>query len=104
MSMMVSLLADASSAISGGATAACGTSCGSADLGAIFKTITNTLLFLVGSLSVIMIIFGGLRYVISRGDSKNVESAKQTIIYAVAGVVVSIVAYAIVAFVTKHIK
>lgn len=57
------------------------------------------MLFLVGVLSVIMLIFGGLRYIISRGESKAVESAKNTILYAIVGLIVAIMSYAIVNFV-----
>ena len=50
-----------------------------------------------------MVIYGGLRYVISRGDASQVKAAKDTILYAVAGVVVAIVAFAIIKFVTTTI-
>ncbi len=65
-------------------------------------TITNfvqILLFVVGGLSVIMIIVGGLRYVVSGGDSKNISDAKNTILYAIVGLIVATLAYAIVNFV-----
>jgi hypothetical protein len=65
----------------------------------IFTTITNVLLFVVGALSVIMIIVGGLRYVISGGNNANVTAAKNTILYAVVGIVVALFAYAIINFV-----
>lgn len=65
----------------------------------IFSTITNTLLFILGAISVIMIIIGGLRYVISGGDSNAVSAAKNTILYAIVGVIVAILAYAIINFV-----
>jgi hypothetical protein len=65
----------------------------------IFSTITNTLLFILGAISVIMIIIGGLRYVISGGDSSAVSAAKNTILYAIVGVIVAILAYAIINFV-----
>ena len=65
----------------------------------IFTQIVSVMLFLVGILSVIMLIFGGLRYIISRGESKAVESAKNTILYAIVGLIVSIMSYAIVNFV-----
>lgn len=65
----------------------------------IFTTITNVLLYLVGAISVIMIIIGGIRYVISGGDSSNVSAAKNTILYAVVGIIVAILGYAIVNFV-----
>jgi hypothetical protein len=59
----------------------------------------NTLLFIVGVASVIMIIVGGLRYIFSGGDPKNTSATKDTILYTVVGVVVAILAYAIVNFV-----
>ena len=65
----------------------------------IFNQVINIMLFLVGILSIIMLIFGGLRYVISGGNSKTVESAKNTILYAIIGLIVAILAYAIVNFV-----
>ena len=74
----------------------------SADLfgdGGIFRTITNVLLFLIGAVSVIMLIIGGIRYTVSGGDSTAVTSAKNTILYAVVGIVVALLAYAVVNFV-----
>jgi cytochrome bd-type quinol oxidase subunit 2 len=68
--------------------------------GGLFNQIANILIFLVGAIAVIMLILGGLQYVISNGDSKRVESAKNTILYAIIGIVVAIMAYAAVAFVT----
>ena len=65
----------------------------------VFQTITNVLLFILGAISVIMIIIGGLRYVISGGNSTAVTAAKNTILYAIVGVIVALLAYAIVNFV-----
>lgn len=65
----------------------------------VFSTVTNVLLFVIGAISVIMIIIGGLRYVISGGDSTNVTAAKNTILYAVVGLVVALLAYAVINFV-----
>ncbi|MCA9325064.1 hypothetical protein KDA23_03300 [Candidatus Saccharibacteria bacterium] len=67
--------------------------------GGIFRTITNVMLFLIGAISVIMLIIGGIRYVVSGGDSTAVQNAKNTILYAIVGVVVAILAYAVVNFV-----
>lgn len=66
----------------------------------IFKSITNILLFLIGAISVIMLIIGGIRYVISGGDQNQVTGAKNTILYAIVGIVVAFLAYAAVNFVT----
>lgn len=67
--------------------------------GGLFQTITNVLLFIIGAISVIMLIIGGIRYVVSGGDSSAVTGAKNTILYAVIGIVVAILAYAMVNFV-----
>lgn len=69
------------------------------DLMGYVKIITNTLLFILGVLSVVMIIYGGITYTISAGDSKQVEKAKGTILYSVIGLIVAILAGAIVNFV-----
>ena len=57
------------------------------------------MLFLVGAISVIMVVVGGLRYVISGGNTTNVGAAKNTILYAIVGLVISLLAYAIINFV-----
>lgn len=67
--------------------------------GGIFKTITNVLLYIIGAVAVIMLIIGGIRYVTSGGDATQVKTAKDTILYAVIGIIVAILAYAIVNFV-----
>ena len=64
--------------------------------GGIVTLIINVLLFIIGILCVIMIIFGGIRYTTSTGDKGKVDSAKNTIVYAVVGLIVAIVAYALV--------
>ena len=65
----------------------------------IFLQITNTILYAVGIIAVIMLIWGGVRYIISGGDSKKVTDAKNTILYAILGLVVALLSYAIVNFV-----
>lgn len=63
------------------------------------KSVVNVLLFVLGAIAVIMIIIGGLRYTTSNGDAGSIKGAKDTILYAVIGLVVAILAYAIVNFV-----
>lgn len=65
--------------------------------------IINTMLFILGILTVIMIIFGGIRYVTSAGDASKVKAAKDTVLYSVVGLVVAILSYAIVNFVVVSI-
>ena len=64
-----------------------------------FATITNVLLYVIGAIAVIMIVIGGLRYVLSGGDSSQISAAKNTILYAIIGIIIAILAYAIVNFV-----
>ena len=61
--------------------------------------VVNILMFILGAVSTIMIIVGGLKYVTSNGDSNSIQSAKTTILYSVVGLVVAISASAIVSFV-----
>jgi len=68
----------------------------SGSLSNTIHTIVNVMLFIIGVLSVIMIIFGGIRFVISRGKSEDVKSARDTIMYSIVGLVVAVIAYAIV--------
>lgn len=63
------------------------------------KNVVNVLLFLLGAIAVIMIIIGGIRYATSNGDAGAIKGAKDTILYAVIGLIVAILAYAIVNFV-----
>jgi hypothetical protein len=72
---------------------------GNRNLSDQIRIVVNILLFIVGAVSVIMIVIGGLRYVLSGGDSNAVNGAKNTILYAIIGIVVAILAYAIVNFV-----
>jgi cytochrome bd-type quinol oxidase subunit 2 len=102
--LMVLFAANATSLINDSAKQACANACNTnATVGSIFAQIANALVFLVGAVSVIMIIIGGLRYVLANGDAKQAASAKDTILYSVIGIVVAIASYAIVTFVTKHI-
>ena len=64
--------------------------------GSFVANLVNTLLFIVGAISVLMIIIGGILYVVSQGDSSNITKAKNTIISAVIGLIVAFLAYAIV--------
>ena len=67
--------------------------------GGVLSTIINTMLFIIGFLSVVMLIFGGLRYIISGGNAAAVTAAKNTILYAIVCLIIAIFAYAIVNFV-----
>lgn len=68
-------------------------------LPAILSNIINIFSWIVGIVSVIMIIYGGFRYIISGGDSNGVTAAKNTILYAIIGLVIVALAQVIVQFV-----
>jgi hypothetical protein len=69
----------------------------------VITTIVNIFSLIVGIVSVIMIIFGGFKYITSGGDSGKVSEAKNTIIYAVIGLVVVAFAQFIVQFVLDRV-
>ena len=58
--------------------------------------VINWILGFVGLVAVVMLVYGGFTYVISGGDEQKLESAKNTIIYAVIGIVVVLLAFVIV--------
>ncbi len=62
-------------------------------------TLVNTLMFILGAVCVIVIIFAGIFYTTSAGDPALITKAKNTLLYAVVGLIVAIMAYAIVNFV-----
>lgn len=81
-------------------------SCGNASTTSTFniiKNVINLLSMLVGVVAVIMFIVGGFRYITSAGDSSKVSSAKNTLVYAIIGLVVVALAQAIVLFVLNKV-
>lgn len=80
-------------------TSGCDVTGGTTGVNKLITDIVNIFSVIVGIVSVIMIIYGGFRYVTSGGDSGNVSNAKNTIIYAIIGLVVVALAQFIVQFV-----
>ena len=62
-------------------------------------TIIGAVLSLVGVVFFLLIIYGGLRWMLAQGNEQEVESAKQIIIAAVIGLIIVLAAYAITAFI-----
>jgi hypothetical protein len=79
----------------------CGT--GLLAAGGFVNNMINTVIVLIGALSVIMIIIGGLRYTLSGGDAAGLKSAKDTILYALIGLAVSLLSFAMVSFVISRL-
>lgn len=85
--------------ISGGCTADPNADQGTRNLTSVIATVVNIISIIVGVVAVIMIIWGGLKYITSGGESGKITSAKNTIIYALIGLVVVALAQFIVRFV-----
>lgn len=68
----------------------------------LLKNIVNIISAVVGVVAVIMIIVGGFKYITSGGESSNVSGAKNTIIYAIIGLVIVALAQIVVFFVLNQ--
>lgn len=73
-------------------------------LDSTIKSILNILSVTVGTVAVIMIIIGGLRYVTSAGNPEAAKGARNTIVYAVIGLVIVSVSQIIVHFVLRNVS
>lgn len=69
----------------------------------IALNIINVVLSFVGIIAVGVIVYGGIIYTTSTGDSSKIHKAKNTILYGLVGLVVAIMAFAIVAFVNSSV-
>lgn len=78
---------------------AVGGSCSGTEFSRQITAFINTAFFIAGTLAVIIIIIAGVMYIASTGDGKRIEQAKNTLFYAVAGLVVVIFARLIVGFI-----
>lgn len=98
----VALAAPKDDICDGVAVAGGGTGCDPGDgptIESVIGTVVKILSYVVGIIAVIMVIIGGIKYVTSSGDSNNVTSAKNTILYALVGLIVAALAQVIVRFV-----
>lgn len=71
--------------------------------GSIVATIVNILTIIIGVAAVIVIIVAGIQYMLSTGDPTKVNNAKNAILYAIAGLVVAVLAQVIVRFVVSRL-
>lgn len=65
----------------------------------LVSTVVEVLSIIVGAVAIIMIIYSGFKYITSGGDSAKVSSAKNTLIYALVGVIIVVLAQLLVRFV-----
>lgn len=67
------------------------------------NTIINVVIGIIGFVAVAMMIMGGISFITSQGDTAKVTKARNTILYGVVGLVVAILAFAIVNFVLSSV-
>jgi hypothetical protein len=72
-------------------------------LTSVVRNVINIFSIVIGIVAVIMIMVGGFKYITAAGDSGNITSAKQTVIYALIGLVVAALAQFLVQFVLDNI-
>jgi len=73
-------------------------------LNSVVTVVISTLSIVIGIAAVIMVMVSGFKYVTSGGDSSKVQSAKNTLTYAIVGLVIAFFAQAIVKFVLNKVK
>lgn len=73
------------------------------NLGVSLTGIIQTVIGLVGLMAVIAIIFGGIQYIVSAGDAGKVKKARYTILYGVVGLILAVMSFAIVSFVSASV-
>jgi hypothetical protein len=76
---------------------------GGLSVSGVMTLIINIFSIIVGFIAVVMIIVGGVRYITSGGDSSNISAAKNTIIYAIIGLIIVALAQVIVHFVLNKL-
>lgn len=69
-----------------------------------FQRVLSLLMYIIGAVSVIMIVVGGIKYTTSNGDSNSIASAKNTVLYSVIGLIVAILGQLIILFVLDWFK
>lgn len=70
----------------------------------LMQTTVQVILYITAAVSVVMFIIGGFKYVTSGGDQTAVKNAKNTLLYAVIGIVVTIAAFGIVRLVAEGFR
>lgn len=77
---------------------------GGRSLTSTISQVSSILLYIVGAVSVLMVVIGGLRYALAQGDSNAVNAAKNTVLYALVGVLVASMGLGLVTFVTSQFQ
>lgn len=89
--------------LTSGGSGDCSDPAGSPSVNSTIETVVNLLSLVVGIIAVIMVIIGGLKYILSSGDSNQINSAKNTILFALVGLAIVALAQVLVRFVIKRV-
>jgi len=76
---------------------------GVAQKGGLAYEIVNTFMYIAGIVSFVFVIIGGIRYIASDGEPTRVKAAKQTLLYAIIGLIITLIAAAIAGFVIRQV-
>lgn len=101
------VFADAKSAVCEGAgltvgASGCSTPSGTPEVESVVQRGLNIFSAILGIIAVVMIMVGGLKYITSQGDSGQMNTAKNTLIFAAVGLVIVVLAQTLVKFVLKR--
>lgn len=69
----------------------------------LITTIVNTLLYIAGIVAFIFVLVGGIKYITSTGDPRRTQTAKDTLLYAIIGLIVTLIAFPIAGFVIHRV-
>jgi hypothetical protein len=87
----------------GGDVSNCSDGADGSGIDSILRKVIQIFSVIVGFVAVVMIIVGGIKYITSGGDSGNISGAKNTIIYAVIGLIIVALAQVLVHYVLKNV-
>ena len=76
---------------------------GNLDVVNVITTVVYWILGFSAMVAVLFLILGGLQYITAAGNEKRIEGAKNTILYAVIGLVVMLLSFVIVAFISQNV-
>ena len=83
--------------------AGCDKTADAGEVGNVMQNVINIVIAVLGIVAVLFVIIGAAQYMVSQGDPAKAKKAKDTIIYAILGVVLATLAYAIVNFVLMNV-
>ena len=73
------------------------------DISNVAVTLINFVVTLVGIISVAAMVYGGVIFTTSQGDANKVKKAQYIVLYSAVGLIVSVLAFAIVMFVSNNV-